>query len=276
MNKTIRFCESTGFYTVNSPTPNPQHPALILIHGFCEDGSVWDIFRENLSRRFQVIVPDLPGYRNSSMTKQELTMEWLADYIKAIIDKEKIQQPVIIGHSMGGYIALALAEKFPDVPGKIGLFHSHCFADDDEKKKNRQKAMEFVMKNGTADFVNELYDKLFGEKFLKQNKEAVDKLKAAAKKYPAETIAANLKAMMNRPDRAHVLKSFRRPVLFILGKQDNAIPYTKSLEQCSFPEISEVHILDDAGHMGMLEAPKKTLEMVREFVNLNLIIRDTV
>ncbi len=267
MDKTIQFRDITGFYTDEG-----NGKIIVLIHGFCEDGSVWDDFRKNLSRDFRVIVPDLPGYRNSTLTAQGLSIEWMAEFVKAILDKEKIKLPTIIGHSMGGYIALALAEKYPDLPERIGLLQSHCFADDDEKKKNRQKGIDFVSKNGTRDFVNELYGNLFGEKFLKESKATVDQLKAYAQVYSSETVIACLQAMMNRHDRANVLKSFKKPVVFILGKQDKAIPYVKSLEQCSYPEISEVHILDDAGHMGMLEEPKKTLEIVREFANLNYVI----
>lgn len=265
MDRRIDFRDIKGFYTDEG-----KGETVVLIHGFCEDGSVWDYFREKLSADFRLIVPDLPGFRNSAFTKQELTIDWMADFVRAILDKEKIQNPIIIGHSMGGYIALALAERYPDLPAGIGLFHSHCFADDDEKKQNRQKGIDFVSKNGTAEFVSELYSNLFGEKFLSESKSTVEGLKAHAKIYPAETIMNCLKAMMNRPERVGVLKSFRKPVLFILGKRDKVISYEKSLEQCALPEVSEVHILENAGHMGMLEEPEKTLEVVAEFANLRV------
>ncbi len=265
MDKQIQFKDIEGFYTDEG-----SGDIIMLIHGFCEDGSVWDSFKKNLSHDFRVIAPDLPGYRNSSFTKQELTIEWMADFMKAILDKEKITNPIIIGHSMGGYITLALAEKYPDLAEKIGLFHSHCFADDDEKRQNRQKAIDFIAKNGTGGFVDELYNNLFGEKFLSEQIPVVEKIKLQAKKYPAETIIAGLSAMIKRPGRSDVLKTCKQPVLFILGKQDKAIPYKKSLEQCGFPEIAEVHLLEDAGHMGMIECPKKTLEIVLEFANLKV------
>lgn len=265
MDKRIDFRDTEGFYTDEG-----SGETIVFVHGFCEDGSVWNDFRKGLSGNFRVIIPDLPGYRNSSLTRQELTIEWMADFVKAILDKEKIETSVIIGHSMGGYITLALTEKHPDLPEKIGLFHSHCFADDEEKKKNRQKGIDFVSNNGSKDFVNELYGNLFGEKFLKGNKDTVDKLKARAQIFLPETVIQGLRAMMKRPDRAHVLNSFARPVLFILGKQDKAIPYTKSLEQCSYPKVSSVHILENAGHMGMIEDPEKTLEIVAEFANLKV------
>lgn len=263
MNKSVFFRDITGFYSdEGSGTP------LVFIHGFCEDGSVWDAFRKKFSGRFRVIVFDLPGYRNTPLTSEHLTIEWMADFVMAILDRESVTNPIIIGHSMGGYIMLALVEKYPSLPQKIGLFHSHCFADDEEKKQGRLKAIDFISKNGTAGFADELYNNLFGEKFLRENKAAVDKMKAAAGKYPAETVISGLRAMLERPDRSHVLQTCRQPVLFILGKEDKAIPYMKSLAQCGYPAIADVHILENAGHMGMIEEPEKTLGIVAEFANL--------
>lgn len=263
MDKTFKFNDITGFYTDEG-----NGKTIVIIHGFAEDGSTWADFGKQLSSDYRVIIPDLPGYRQSELPKQTLTVEWMADFVHAILEKEKVTDPIIIGHSMGGYITLALAEKYPALPGKIGLFHSHAYADDEEKKKGRQKSIDFVNKNGTADFINELYNNLFGEKFRTENKATVDSLKAYAQKYAPATMTAGLSAMMQRPDRTHVLKQFKKPVLFILGKEDKAIPYDKSVEQCKFPAVSEVHIMEGVGHMGMIESPEKTLLFVRDFVNL--------
>lgn len=263
MDKTIQYQDVSGFYTDEG-----NGESIVLIHGFCEDGSVWNDFRKQLAKKFRVIVPDLPGYRKSALPKQALTIEWMADFVHANIAQESINNPIVIGHSMGGYIALALTEKYPSLPQKIGLFHSHAFADDEEKKKGRQKGIEFVEKNGTRDFVNELVPNLFAEKFRTEHKATVERQKAYDQEYAPETIAAGLKAMILRPDRTHVLKTIRKPVLFILGKEDKAIPYGKSLEQCQYPAMSSVHILENVGHMGMLEEPEKTLQIVEEFANL--------
>lgn len=263
MDKTFHFNDITGFYTDEG-----NGKPIIIVHGFAEDGSSWSDFGKKLSQDFRVIIPDLPGYRKSALPKQPLTVEWMADFVHAILEKEKIESPIIIGHSMGGYITLALTEKYPTLPGKIGLFHSHAYPDDEEKKKGRQKSIDFIGKNGSAGFINELYNNLFGESFKTHDKATVERLKTYAQEYTPQTLQAGLNAMLLRPDRTHVLRSFRKPVLFILGKEDKAIPYDKSVDQCRFPEISEVHILENVGHMGMLEVPEKTLEIVKEFANL--------
>lgn len=265
MDKYIHFRDISGFYTDEG-----EGDTLVLVHGFCEDGSVWNHFSKSLSRNFRVIIPDLPGYRNSSLTNEELTIEWMADFLKAILDKEKVARAIIVGHSMGGYITLAFAEKYPELALKIALFHSHCFADNEEKKKSRQKSVDFIKQHGTTVFVEELYNNLFGQKFLSENKSVVEKLKTVAMGYAAGTITSDLEAMIKRPGREHVLKSFQRPVLFILGKSDKLIPYEKSLEQCAFPKVADVHILENTGHMGMFEEPQKTLEIIAQFANLKI------
>ncbi len=264
MEKTISFQNKKGFYTDSG-----SGKTLILVHGFGEDGSVWDALRETLSKKYRVLAPDLPGYRHSELPESALTIEYMADFLKAILDIEKIEHPAIIGHSMGGYVTLALTEKYPHQPERIGLFHSHAFADDAEKKAGRRKAIEFVGKNGTDGFIHELYNNLFGSAFIQNNKSEFERLKEKAKKYPPETIMSGLQAMAERPDRTHVLKSFRNLVLFILGKEDKAIPWEKSIEQSQFPAVSDIHVFENAGHMGMLEEPVKSLNIIEVFMELN-------
>lgn len=264
MDKTLQFQNTACFYTDEG-----NGEPLVLIHGFCEDSSVWAAFRKYFSKNYRVIVPDLPGYGNSALP-EKLTIEWMADCVYALLEKEKILYPTIIGHSMGGYITMALTEKHPGFPEKIGLFHSHAYADGEEKKKNRQKSIDFVQKNGTTEFVSELVPNLFAEKFRTEHKETVARQNAHALTYPAETITAGLHAMMLRYDRTSVLKAYKKPVLFILGKEDKTIPYLKSVEQCRYPAVASVHILNGVAHMGMLEAQDKTIEIVEDFLNLKV------
>lgn len=133
MDKTIQYQDVSGFYTDEG-----SGETIVLVHGFCEDGSIWNDFKKSLSKNFRVIVPDLPGYRKSTLPQHPLTIEWMADFVHAILEKGNVSNPIIIGHSMGGYITIALTEKHPNLPQKIGLFHSHAFADDEEKKKGRR------------------------------------------------------------------------------------------------------------------------------------------
>ena len=129
---------------------------VMLLHGFAEDGTIWNHQLKKLQEHFFVIVPDLPGSGFSELLEGEIQMEDYADVVKTIINaelsKKKRQQFTLIGHSMGGYITLAFAQKFPNLLNAFGLFHSTAYADDDVKKEIRKKGIEFIKNNGAFFF----------------------------------------------------------------------------------------------------------------------------
>src|SRR5450432_771550 len=201
---------------------------LILLHGFAEDSNIWNYQVQQLTNKFYVIVPDLPGSGKSGMPEGEITIEDYAEVIKAIVDVEIINRQkdkdvknlfTLIGHSMGGYITLAFAEKYPELLNAFGLFHSTAFADDDAKKETRRKGIEFIRNNGAAAFLKITMPNLFSEKTKKENPELVEKLMDQSKEFSSESLIRYYEAMIQRPDRTSVLKSFQRPILFIVGKQ---------------------------------------------------------
>lgn len=243
---------------------------IVLVHGFCEEGAMWDEFARKLSTDNTVIIPDLPGYGKSDLLDKEITIDLYADFIKSILEKENINSAIIIGHSMGGYIAVAFADKYPEWINKLGLFHSHPFADSPEKKKTRVKAIDYVQKNGVHSFVKNLLPNLFGSIFKKNNPLLLEHLANTAGNYNIETIVGSLKAMMNRPDKTDVLLNISSPVLFIIGKMDSSITYSMSLSQTHLPKIADIYILEDVGHMGMYEAPLVTCDIIQQFLKLKV------
>src|ERR1044072_7106334 len=128
---------------------------VILVHGFAEDGSIWDGLADELGKEYAVIIPDLAGSGRSTGSMEQVSMDSMAEQINMILEKEKIASCIMIGHSMGGYITLAFAEKFPEKLKGLGLFHSTAFADSDEKKAARNKNVEFIKKNGSAKFIEQ-------------------------------------------------------------------------------------------------------------------------
>ena len=144
--------------------------AVVLLHGFIEEGIMWNDTARALSKKHRVIVPDLEGFGNSPLQSKTLSMEHYAGEIYKLLKKEKVKQCVMLGHSMGGYIALYFAEKYPQMLSGFGLINSQCYADTEEKKANRKKGNEFIATHGTKVFVNELYGNLFHEIFKKKNK----------------------------------------------------------------------------------------------------------
>jgi pimeloyl-ACP methyl ester carboxylesterase len=167
---------------------------------------------------------------------------------------------------MGGYISLALAEKYPEILSSVALVHSSAFADSDEKKANRLKSIEFVKKNGAYEFLKAVITDLFTEEWAAANQEIVDRQIEKSKDFTDEAIIAYYQAMINRPDRTHVLKSFPKPILFIIGEHDKAVPFEQSMQQCYLPNLAYIHILRNSAHMGMMEEVDKVKEILLEFL----------
>src|SRR5215210_649891 len=124
---------------------------VILVHGFGEDHSVWDQQARHLEKNCRLIVPDLPGSGKAKLG--DVSMEGMADHLKNILEEQSVSSCIMIGHSMGGYVTLAFAEKYPEMLAGFGLFHSSAYADSEEKKATRRKAIDFIRKNGTKEFL---------------------------------------------------------------------------------------------------------------------------
>ncbi len=242
-----------------------------MIHGFGEDGDIWDKQVEFLSAgsggkdRFHLIIPDLPGSGRSEMTK-DMSIEGMAEVIKEILDIELQNNVTVIGHSMGGYITLAFAEKYPEMLTSFGLVHSSAFADSEEKKTARLKSVEFIKKHGAYEFLKPSIAGLFGEYWSKDHQPEINGLVEKSKNFTDEAIIQYYLAMIARPDRTHVLKSFSPPILLIIGEHDNAVPLAQSMQQSYLPNHSYIHILRQSAHMGMWEETSKVNAALSEFL----------
>jgi pimeloyl-ACP methyl ester carboxylesterase len=175
---------------------------------------------------------------------------------------------IIIGHSMGGYITLALAAKYPDLLQGFGLFHSTAFADSDEKKTARRRSIEFMQTHGSDEFIRQSTPNLFTEAYRIKNNAILEDMIARYSNFDPLALIAYYEAMIQRPDRTAVLKSFNKPILFIIGKNDKAIPFEDSMKQCHLPQLASVQILEKAAHMGMWEEKEKSSQALLSFLRL--------
>jgi len=241
--------------------------ALVLLHGFCESSFIWDDFVMALSPVYQVITLDLPGFGKSAPFPHETAN--LAEYAEDVhetLQSLGIQKCVMIGHSLGGYVALAYARKYADTLLGLGLFHSTAFADDEVKKNTRTKSIDFIQTHGAAVFVQNMFGNLFAASSKKKlQKEIASFIKKCAKTSPESIIKTQL-AMRDRADSTAILAKLSVPVLFIVGKEDQSVPLEKSLAQCHIPKESIVHILEEVAHMGMIEAKYQTVKAVANFM----------
>ena len=270
-SKTFTYQSSKIYYrTIGKGNP------VILIHGFAEDGDVWQNQIEFLKENFYLIIPDLPGSGKSELIN-DMSIEGMTGLIKEILSFELQSssspaeaEGVLVGHSMGGYITLAFAEKYPELLSSIALVHSSAFADSDEKKATRLKSIEFVKKNGAFEFLKAVITDLFTETWAANNQQIIDLQTEKSKAFADEAIIAYYHAMINRPDRTHVLKSFNKPIMFIIGEHDKAIPFEQSMQQCYLPNQSHIHILRNSAHMGMLEEVEKVNQALLQLIHTHL------
>jgi pimeloyl-ACP methyl ester carboxylesterase len=242
-------------------------PAVILVHGFPESSAIWDDFSKELSKEFTVIAPDLPGHGSSGLPKDLSSIEEYADAVHAVASHAGVKKFTLIGHSMGGYITMAFAKKYEkeNLLNGIGLFHSTVFADSDEKKVNRNRAIEAAKKDKVS-FISELIPGLFAKENQERLSGEINKLKEIAKQCSPESLVASLTAMRDREDTSEFAKETSLPFLFIMGKKDNSVPFDKNFIAVSFPKKSFSLILDNVAHAGFVEAKDETLFAVRNFL----------
>ena len=240
---------------------------VMLIHGFGEDSGIWNEQVKFLQNNFRIIVPDLPGSGKSELLQKEnVSVDDYAEVIKIILAAEKTDRLIIIGHSMGGYITLAFAEKYQECLKAFGLFHSGAYADDEEKIAVRKKAIQFIEQNGSKSFLKTSIPGLFYDP--EKSKRHIDLLTEKGNEFSPEALIQYYNAMIARPDRTATLKNFSKPVLFVIGEHDKAIPVAHSLQQSHLPSISHIHILRSSAHMGMKEEAEKANEILAQFLHL--------
>jgi len=237
---------------------------IVLLHGFAESSKVWDSFRDQLSEFFRVVVIDLAGHGKSEFLESVHSMELQADVVHEVLKECKVKKSIMVGHSMGGYVTLAFASKYPEMLKGICLFHSHPYPDSAEDRKNRSRTIKLVEQDKfgfVANFIPGLFPQGSRRKYSKEIKKLVER----AKEIPKEGIIAALEGMKIRKNQSAILRSINIPVLFILGLKDPKAPLDRLWKMVSLPRQSECLILRNVGHMGYIEAPEETLSTIKGF-----------
>jgi len=250
--------------TVNYKIEGQGNP-VVLLHGFLENLHIWNDFSKALSQNYRVIRIDLPGHGETQVSKEVFSMEFMADAVHQVLQKEKILKACLIGHSMGGYVALAYAEKYPEQVKGIGLFHSSAACDDAKGIENRLRSIQLIEKDHSH-FMHAFIPDLFTEKNRNLLKEEIAQLQKQAALISKENLIACQKGMMARKDYQHIIKNVSCPVMYIIGKQDPKIKPEKILQQAAQGKTVEILLLEDCGHVGFLEAPKESLRFLGSFV----------
>ncbi len=237
--------------------------AVVLLHGFLENQSMWNDFIPELSKRNRVVTIDLLGHGTTECLGYVHTMEDQADMVQAVLAELKIRKAVFVGHSMGGYIALAFAELFPEYMKGLVLMNSTSRADSEERKTNRDRAIKAVKKDYTS-FVRLSIANLFSEENRTKLVDEIEKIKLEALKTPLQGIIAALEGMKMRKNREVLLHVTAFPKMLILGKKDGVLNYEENTNQIENTDVQLLSFPD--GHMSQIENKAETLKAIIDFM----------
>jgi len=237
--------------------------AVVLLHGYLENQGMWQEFIPELSKKNRVITIDLLGHGQTECLGYIHSMEDNADAVHQLLSELRIRKAVLTGHSMGGYVALAFAELYPEIVKGLVLVNSTSRADSEERKVNRDRAIKAVKKDYTS-FVRLSIGNLFSENNREKLADAIEKVKTEALKTPLQGIVATLEGMKIRKDREVLLHFSPYPILLVLGKKDPVLNYEENIEQIENTNVKLVTFPD--GHMSPIENHDDLKKVLLEFL----------
>lgn len=250
-----------GYEDKGSGTP------IVLLHGYCGSREYWSDAMPALSASCRVIAPDLRGHGSSPTSEEVYSMELLADDTASLLDRLGIEQAYVFGHSLGGYAALAFAEKYPERLFGFGLLFSTSLPDTEAAREGRLKAVEQLRREGVKPFVDGLIPKLFAPEHRGSMAEKVEAAKRIGYATSLQGAVGCALGMRERPDRTDVLRQTELPVLLLAGEMDEVVAAERRFP-ADGPNISAV-TMPRAGHMGMMEDAKRFADEILAFLSLS-------
>lgn len=232
-----------------------EGPVLVLLHGFCESHRIFEDLLPALSAQHRVVCPNMPGHGGLAWNNAWRSLDDAACWLRDILDNLEIARCVLVGHSLGGYVAAAFAAAFPERLAGLGMLHSTALDDPMERRETRTKAIQFVKDHGKAPFLKAFVAGLFHApepRWL----ETMDMITAATDQ---EAIVALTRIMRDRPDNSRAVGRLQVPVMYITGAHDGLLSPERSLVELADLQIALLHRIPEASHMGMYEAPEKVI-----------------
>lgn len=236
---------------------------VVLLHGFLENLTMWNYISNKLSKHYRVIAIDLLGHGETENHRYIHTMEDQAEMIKAVLDSLKLRKYVLIGHSMGGYVALSFASLFPKNIKGICLLNSTALPESDEKKRNRNRAVKAVKENYKT-FIRIAIPMLFSEKNRKIFTKEIKTITQEALQMTPQGIIASLEGMKIRKDQTKLYKTGNYPIQMVIAKQDPALDYRSLINQTENTRVKVVEYPD--GHMSYIENKLEVTNTLQTFV----------
>lgn len=236
---------------------------MVLLHGFLENQHMWHAMISEFSKKHRVITVDLLGHGQTESLGYIHSMEDQADMVHDVLSHLRIRKAIFVGHSMGGYVALAYAELYPENVRGLVLLNSTSKADSEERKANRNRAIKAVKKDYTT-FIRLSIANLFSPDNRDRLIDEIEKVKVEALKTPLQGVVASLEGMKIRKDREVLLHLTPYPKMLILGKKDPVLIYETALEQIEDTAVKLITLPD--GHMSHIENREELLKILLDFL----------
>ena len=239
---------------------------VVLLHGYLESMLVWDEFVDLLKRDLRVVTLDLPGHGVSMINGEVHTMEYLADCVALTMDALGIDKYSVVGLSMGGYVALAMLDKYAKHIENITLLSSTTSADSQEKCDRRRREIELI-KAGKKNTLARLVPHVgFAAQNVNRLKDYIEDIRELILISEDEGVIAILGGMIERKSRGEQLRDSGIPHLFIFGRHDYYIPQEVADEMIEQDPNAKVVWLEESGHMGFYEEPEKCAEAILNMI----------
>lgn len=242
---------------------------VVLLHGYLESLEVWDGLAGELGKKYRVIRIDLPGHGFSQWGDREVIgVDYMGDTVAAVLDQVLApdEKYTVVGHSMGGYVAVSVAVNHPDRVEGLVLFHSSPNGDNPEKAENRQREIEIVEAGKKEMLARVNPGKGFASENLRKYRDTIEELAEQVMLTEDEAVVAVLKGMSERKDRSAAMRELDIPQLMIFGRADNYIPVEAAQAMAQAQPKAIVAWLEHSGHMGFVEQPKESLEILERFL----------
>jgi pimeloyl-ACP methyl ester carboxylesterase len=238
--------------------------SVIFLHGFLENSTMWEESIDLISSTYHCITIDLLGHGHTECMGYIHTMEDMAQVVKVVLDNLDISRAVFVGHSMGGYVALACIALFQDMVSGLVLLNSTSFPDSPKKKQNRSRAINIVKKNPNV-YANMVIANLFAKENQLRFASKINKIKDEASKTPLQGIISGLEGMKIRKDYTSLLANFNNPKIIFAGIKDPILSYNQSLKESKHYKINLISF--DGGHMTHIENKNEYIEELCKFLN---------
>lgn len=241
-------------------------PVIIFIHGFPFNKSMWNTQIEALKNNFHVIAYDVRGHGNSDSGDSDFSIDLFVSDLLSFMNVLKINNTILVGLSMGGYIALNAVENYPDRFDALILSDTQCVADTPEVKEKRMNAIEAIRKSGVENYADESIKNLFAPESFTTRKEEVADIREMIVKTSGESLCSTLLALSIRNETCSKLAEIKVPVLILVGKEDKITPPAAAQLMHEKIKNSSLHIIDHAGHLSNMENPNEFNDQLKKFV----------